>query len=148
MEYVSTQGERDYVYPNKINPLISSAQTGLAVWGVRTISASSEWRYINARRLFMFLEKSIYNSTFWIVFENNGPGLWAQIKTQLNGFMSSLFGEGYFAGTSPSAAYYITVDGSNNTQSVIDLGQVIIDVGAAANKPSEFVRFRFAQKSL
>lgn len=73
LEYVATQGERDLVYPNKINPLISSPQTGLAVWGGRTISNRSEWRYINARRLFMFLEKSIYNETFWAVFENNNP---------------------------------------------------------------------------
>ena len=148
LEYVSTQGERDYVYPNKINPLISGPQTGLAVWGVRTIAAESEWRYINARRLFMFLEKSVFNSTFWIVFENNGNSLWTKIKAQIGGFLGNLFTEGYFAGNSASQSYYVTCDESNNTQASIDLGQVIVDIGVAPNKPAEFVRFRFQQKSL
>ena len=148
LEYISTQGERDLVYPNKINPLISSVQAGNAVWGVRTISNRSEWRYINARRLFMFLEKSIYNDTFWIVFENNGNGLWGRIKAQISGFLNFLFSQSYFAGASPKEAYFVVVDSSNNTPATIDQGQVIIDVGVAPNKPAEFVRFRFAQKSL
>lgn len=145
LEYVSTLGERDFVYPNKINPLIDSAQTGLAVWGVRTIAIESEWRYISARRLFMFLEKSIFNATHWIVFENNGPALWAKIKGQLNGFLVNLFNEGYFAGNSPSQGFFVRCDETNNPQSSIDAGQVIIDVGVAPNKPAEFIRVRFTQ---
>jgi phage tail sheath protein FI len=148
LEYVSTLGERDFVYPHKINPLIDSAQTGLAIWGVRTIAIESEWRYINARRLFMFVEKSVFNATHWIVFENNGPMLWAKVKAQLTGFLTNLFNEGYFAGNSPSQAFFVICDETNNPQSSIDAGQVIIDVGLAPNKPAEFVRFRFSQVSL
>jgi len=143
-----SQGERDAVYPARINPLVSGPQTGLAVWGARTTSLQSEWRYINARRLFMFVEKSVYNSTFWIVFENNGPGLWARIKAQLVSFLTNLFNDGLFAGTTPSQAFFVTVDESNNDAASIDAGQVIIDVGIAPNKPAEFVRFRFQQKTL
>jgi len=143
-----SQGERDVVYPARINPLVSSPQTGLAVWGARTTSLQSEWRYINARRLFMFVEKSVYNSTHWIVFENNGPGLWARIKAQIQGFLTNLFNDGLFAGTTPAQAFYVTVDESNNDAASIDAGQVIIDVGIAPNKPAEFVRFRFAHKTL
>lgn len=148
LERVTTKGDRDTVYQNKINPLISSPQTGNAVWGVRQISLESEWRYINARRLFMFLEKSVYNATFWIVFENNGPGLWTRIKLQLSGFLNNLFNEGYFAGTKPDEAYFVICDETNNPQSSIDAGMVIIDIGVAPNKPAEFVRFRFQQKTL
>lgn len=143
-----SQGERDIVYPARINPLVSGPQTGLAVWGARTTSLQSEWRYINARRLFMFVEKSVYNSTFWIVFENNGPGLWARIKAQLQSFLTNLFNDGLFAGTTPSQAFFVTVDESNNDAASVDAGQVIIDVGIAPNKPAEFVRFRFQQKTL
>lgn len=141
-------GDRDYVYQNKINPLISSVQTGTAVWGVRTIAQESEWRYINVRRLFMFLEKSVFNATHWVVFENNGPTLWTRLKTQLGGFMHSLFVEGYFAGQSPKDAYYVIVDSSNNLAGSIEAGEVIVDVGASGNKPAEFARFRFAQKTV
>jgi len=143
-----SQGERDTVYPARINPLVSGPQTGLAVWGARTLSLQSEWRYINARRLFMFVEKSVYNSTHWIVFENNGSGLWARIKAQLQAFLTNLFNDGLFAGTTPSQAFFVTVDESNNSQASIDAGQVIIDVGIAPNKPAEFIRFRFQQKTL
>jgi phage tail sheath protein FI len=148
LEYVATQGERDLVYPSKINPLISSPQTGLAVWGGRTISNRPEWRYINARRLFMFLEKSIYNETFWAVFENNGPGLWAKLRTQIGGFLNFLFSEGYFAGANPTQAFFVVCDDTNNLAVTIDQGQVIMDVGVAPNKPAEFVRVRFAQKAI
>ena len=148
LEYVATKGERDFVAPAKINPLISSTQTGMAVWGARTISSDSNWRYVNARRLFMFLEKSIYNSTFWVVFENNGAGLWAKISAQLNGFMTSLFQQGYFAGTSPSQAFQIIVDNSNNTPATIEQGDVFISVAAAPNTPAEFVVFQFSQLTL
>lgn len=147
LEYESVQGERDLVYPNKINPLISSPQTGLAVWGVRSIAPTSEWRYINARRLFMFLEKSVFEATHWIVFENNGPGLWTRIKAQVEGFLKSLYNENYFAGNSPAQAFFVIVDETNNPPESIDAGQVIIDVGVAPNKPAEFVRFRFQQKT-
>ena len=148
LESVPTQGERDYVYPNKINPFISSAQTGNAVWGVRTIAIDSQWRYINARRLFMFLEKSIYNSTFWIVFENNGPSLWVRIKAQVQGFLLGLFNDSYFAGSTPDQAFFVICDETNNTAATINAGQVIIDVGVAPNKPAEFVRFRFQQTTV
>jgi phage tail sheath protein FI len=150
LERNTVQGERDFVYPKRVNPLISSPQTGLAVWGVRTMygPGQSEWRYINARRLFNFLEKSIFNATHWIVFENNGPALWAKIATQLSGFLTALFNEGLFAGTTPSEAFFVIVDSSNNTPESIELGQVIIDVGVAPNRPAEFVRFRFTQKAL
>lgn len=148
LETPTTQGERDLVYPARINPLVSSPQTGLAVWGVRTTSLQSEWRYINARRLFMFVERSVFNSTHWIVFENNGPALWSRIQAQINGFLTALFNDGLFAGTTPQQAFFVTVDETNNSTASVELGQVIIDVGIAPNRPAEFVRFRFQQKTL
>lgn len=142
---VWTQAERDLVYPNRINPLIQSTRTGKAVWGARTLSNKAAWKYVNVRRLFMFVERSVYDSTFWAIFENNGPILWGQLKGQLEGFLRRLFNEGYFKGTSPSQAYFVTVDDSNNTADTIDAGQTIVDVGIAANKPSEFLRFKYTQ---
>lgn len=141
----TTQEERDIVYPSKINPLVAGPNTGMAVWGVRTISNQNDFRYINARRLFMFIEKSIFNATGWIIFENNGAGLWGKIKAQLNGFLTSLHREGYFRGTTPSESFFVTVDATNNSAETIDLGQIIIDIGIAVNKPAEFATFRLTQ---
>lgn len=148
LEYKPSQGDRDYVYPNRLNPLRDDAQVGRCVWGCRTTSLQSAWRYINATRLFQFCEKSVFNSTHWIVFENNGTGLWGRIALQLEGFFGNLFTEGYFAGATRAQAYSIVVDNTNNTSASVNAGQVLTDIGIAPNKPAEFVRFRFAQRSL
>jgi hypothetical protein len=150
LERIPTQTDRDLVSPARINSLVDSVQTGRAVWGTRTMASpsQSEWRHINATRLFMFLEKSIVNSTHWVVFENNGPSLWTRITAQLSGFLGGLFQENYFAGTTPSEAYFVKCDSTNNTAETVEAGKVIIDVGVAYNKPAEFVVFRFTQKSV
>jgi phage tail sheath protein FI len=146
LERILDKGERDILYPARINPLVSSPQTGLAVWGGRTLSKDAEWLYINARRLFMFCEQSVYNASFWVVFENNGPALWSRMTAQGNGFFLRLFRDGYFAGSSPSEAYAIVIDSSNNPKESIDAGFVTADYYIAPNKPAEFVRLRFQQK--
>jgi phage tail sheath protein FI len=96
----------------------------------------------------MFLEKSVFNSMWWAVFENNGPLLWSRITGQLNGFMNGLYREGFFAGTNPAQAFFVVCDGTNNPPDSVDAGYVVVDIGAAPNKPAEFVRLRFQQKSL
>lgn len=146
LEHSPDKGERDLVYQAKINPLIDSVQTGKCVWGVRTISNKSAWRYINARRLFQFIEKSIYNATHWIVFENNGPGLWVRIKLQIESFLSARFDDSYFAGATPAEAFFVICDNTNNSKASIEEGVVIVDVGISPNKPAEFCRFRFQQR--
>jgi phage tail sheath protein FI len=148
LEALNSQGERDLVYPNRINPMISSPQTGLCVWGTRTLSLDSSWRYVPTTRLFMFVEKSVFNSTHWIVFEPNGPGLWARIKAQIQGFLLGLFTDGLFAGSTPSQAFFVLCDESNNDQASIDAGRVNIDIGIAPTRPAEFVVFRYQQKTL
>jgi len=144
-EHNPDKGERDTVSPARINSLINTPQTGMAVWGARTLAADSAWKYINAVRLFMFVEKSTFNSTHQFVFENIGQTLYSQIKTQLDGFLLNLFNNGYFAGTSPTQAYFVVCDSSNNPPEVVNAGEVIVDVGLAPNKPGEFIRFRFQQ---
>jgi len=143
------KGERDTVYPVRINPLINTTQTGLAVWGVRTMSPTNDvLRYINAVRLFQFVEKSIFNSTFGFVFESITSNLYSQIKTTVDGFLLNLYNTGHFAGSSPGQAFFVICDGTNNPPEVANLGQVVVDIGIAPNRPGEFIRFRFSQKTL
>ena len=143
------KGERDLLYPIRVNPLINTTQTGLAVWGVRTMSATNDvLKYVNAVRLFQFVEKSIFNSTFGFVFENINANLYAQIKTTVDSFLLNLFNTGHFAGNTPDQAYFVIVDETNNPPEVVNQGQVIVDIGIAPNRPGEFIRFRFSQKTL
>ena len=122
VERVLDQGERKVVSPARINVIRSDAQVGRAVWGARTLSKDTEWQYIQARRLFIFVKKSLYNASFWAVFENNGPGLWARIIAQYDSFLKNLFEQGYLAGTTPAEAWLVKVDSDNNPQSAIDSG--------------------------
>jgi len=140
------KGERDILYPARVNSLVSTTNTGKCILGARTLSLDKEWKYVNARRLFQFCEQSVYLNLFWVMFENNGHGLWGKIKVQEDGFFSTLFTNGYFAGKEPSEAYLIVCDESNNPQSSINAGFVIVDHYIAPNKPGEFVRLRFRQK--
>lgn len=136
---------RDDLYQSRINPLFNSDATGFVVWGVRTLSTDFRWRYVNARLLHNFLMDAIDRQLYWAVFENNGPQLWVKIDTALKGFMGSLFRQGYFAGVTESQAYFVTCNGSNNNQSTVNQGKVIIDVGFSPFKPAEFVIFRLSQ---
>ena len=144
LEQEWTRNQVGVVYPNKINALVAWPQTGLCVWGARTLEqAGGEFPYIGQRRLFMFLEKSIFNATHIHVFEDNGPGLWARIRFQVNGFMLGLFRERYFSGTTPGEAYFVICDESINDQ---ESSLIFCDVGVATKKPGEFLVFRFSQK--
>lgn len=145
VEFKFSQEERDLLQSNKINPIRSDDQVGTAVWGARTISLESEWKLVNVRRLFMFVERSIYNSTHWAVFENNGPALWSKIRGQLSSFLSSLFSQGQLGGNSPSEAFEVIVDETNNTPETILQGLVVVDVRLRPQFPAEFIEFRVSQ---
>lgn len=144
-----TESQVGIVYKEKINPLVQWPHTGRVVWGARTLdSAGGEWPYIQMRRLFMYVEKSVFNATHTHVFENNGPSLWSAIQGQVSTFLQGLYDSGYLAGTSPDEAYFVICDRTNNPQYSVDQGIVYCDVGIAPNKPAEFLVFRFQQLAL
>jgi len=146
LERTLKKSERDSVYPYRVNPLVDEPQTGTAVWGCRTGSLDPAWRYIQITRLFQFLEKSTFEATHWVCFENNNPSTRLRVKLQMEGFLLNLFNEGYFAGASPAEAFQVVCDKSNNPQTAIDAGLLYCDIAVSPEKPSEFVVFRFSQK--
>lgn len=149
LEVELTDTQVGIIYPEKINPLVAWDSTGRVVWGARTLDiAGGEWPYIQMRRLFMFVEKSVFNSTHLHVFKNNGSSLWSAIRTQVVSFLLGLHQSGYFAGNSPDESFFVICDRSNNPQNTVDQGLVFCDVGIAPNKPAEFIVFRFQQKAL
>ena len=149
LEAELTPTQVDVIYPEKINPLVSWSNTGTVVWGARTLDAAGgEWPYIQTRRLFMFVEKSVFNATHVHVFKNNGSSLWGKIQTQVATFLLGLFQSGYLAGNTPSDAFFVICDRSNNPQNTVDQGIIFCDVGIAGNTPGEFLVFRFQQKAL
>jgi phage tail sheath protein FI len=139
--------EVDVLHPNQVNAIMDTPQTGLCVWGARTLERPpSDFRFVHVRRLFNFLKSSIFNSTHGFVFENVGPALWGRIKMSIESFLLVLYSQGMFAGTSPKEAFAVICDETNNPQEVQDAGQVICDIYVAANTPGEFIVFRIQQK--
>ena len=116
---------------------------GTVAWGARTLrgsdQAASDGKYVNVRRMNLFLQQSLYQGTQFAVFEPNDEPLWAEIRLAVGSFMNTLFRQGAFQGASPREAYFVRCDSSTTTQADIDLGIVNIRVGFAPLKPAEFV---------
>jgi phage tail sheath protein FI len=142
-----TKGEHDQLNPNGINCIRAFPGRGIRIWGARTISSDPSWRYLNVRRLFNYIEESIFEGTQWVVFEPNDQRLWGRVKRTINAFLLRVWRDGALFGATPDQAFFVKCDEENNPPEVRDAGQLIIDIGIAPVKPAEFVVFRIAQFS-
>lgn len=132
-----------------VNCLRSFPGIGTVVYGARTLVSSNpaqqQWKYVPVRRIALFIEQTLLRNLGWVVFEPNDEPLWAAIRTSIQGFMSSLFNQGAFQGSTPSQAFQVKCDKSTTTQQDIDNGIVNIVVAFAPLKPAEFVIVKIAQ---
>lgn len=142
-----TKGEHDLLNPIGVNCIRAFPGRGIRVWGARTLSSEPEWRYLNVRRLFNFIEESIFEGTQWVVFEPNDQNLWARVSRTINAFLFNVWRSGALFGESSDQAYYVKCDEETNPPEVRDAGQLIVEIGIAPVKPAEFVVFRIAQFS-
>src|SRR5579859_203351 len=145
LAYNVTKGEQDTLNPFGVNCIRAFPGMGIRVWGARTLSSNPSWRYINVRRLFNFVEKSIERGTQWVVFEPNEPRLWGRVRRDVSAFLTMVWRDGALFGTSPSEAFFVKCDAETNPTESRDLGRLIIEIGMAPVKPSEFVIFRIFQ---
>lgn len=136
---------QDVINPEGINALRFFEGRGSRVWGARTMSSDPEWKYVNVRRLFVFIEHSIDKGTQWAVFEPNGPRLWANIRSTVEDFLLVLWRDGALLGDKPEEAYFVRCDRTTMTQNDLDNGRMICLVGIAPVKPAEYVIFRIGQ---
>lgn len=137
--------EQDLLNPRGINLIRSFPGRGIRVWGARTATSNATWKYINVRRLFIYLEESIRANTNWVVFEPNTEALWGRVKRTIEMFLASTWRSGALAGSSPSEAFFVEIGRSTMTQDDIDNGRLICVIGVAPVKPAEFVIFKIGQ---
>ncbi len=145
LSYQTTKGEQDTLNPVGVNCLRAFPGRGIRVWGARTLSSDPAWRYINVRRLFNYVEKSIENGTQWVVFEPNDRKLWARVSRDVSSFLRTVWRDGALFGSSPAEAFYVKCDDELNPPESRDMGRLIIEIGMAPVKPAEFVIFRISQ---
>lgn len=141
-----TKNEQALLNPIGINCIRPFGTRGIRIWGARTLSSDSDWRYVNVRRLFNMVETTILDGTQWTVFEPNDISLWEGVKRTINAFLTGLWKTGALFGTSASQAFYVKCDEETNPPESIDEGKLVVEVGIAPVKPAEFVIFRISQQ--
>ena len=141
------QREQDELNPVGINALRAFPNRGRRVWGARTLSSIPEWRYVNVRRLFIFIEDSIKQSTQWVVFEPNAEPLWALVTQAVRNFLDTVWRTGALAGIRQEEAFFVHCDRLTMTEDDIANGRLVVEIGIAPVRPAEFVIFRFRQKT-
>ncbi|HEU4583854.1 MAG TPA: phage tail sheath subtilisin-like domain-containing protein [Polyangiaceae bacterium] len=139
--------QQELLNPDGINCLRAFPGRGLRVWGGRTLSSDPEWKYVNVRRYFLFLERSIEKATQWVVFEPNGEQLWANVRATVDSFLYNEWRLGHLLGGDPKQAYFVRCDRSTMTQNDLDNGRLVCVIGVAPLRPAEFVVFRIGQKT-
>ena len=149
-ETALTRGEQDILNPINLNCHrdFRSENRGLRVYGARVATSDPEWRYINVRRLLLFIEQSLDTGLQWAVFSPNDQPLWDQVKQSITAFLDTVWRSGALEGQVREEAFYVNI-GYNVTmeQADIDNGRLIVEIGVAPVKPAEFVIARISQKT-
>ncbi|NER93788.1 MAG: phage tail sheath family protein [Symploca sp. SIO1B1] len=141
-----SKAQQDGLNPQGIN-CIRKLNGNIKIWGARTLggNANGEFKYVNVRRYFNYLKRSIDEGTQWTVFEPNTPELWARIRRNITAFLTNEWRQGALFGTSPEQAFFVKCDEENNPPEVRDVGQVVTEIGVSVIKPAEFVIFQLSQ---
>ena len=144
-ETLLNKGQQEVLNPEGVNCFRFFEGRGMRLWGARTMSSDPEWKYVNLRRYFAYLERSIDKGTQWAVFEPNGELLWANVRRTVADFLLNEWQNGALLGDKPEKAYFVKCDRSTMSQNDLDNGRLICLVGVAALRPAEFVIFRIGQ---
>lgn len=139
------KSQQEVLNPEGINCFRFFEGRGMRLWGARTISSDPEWKYVNLRRYFAYVERSIDKGTQWAVFEPNGEQLWANVRRTIEDFLLNEWQSGALLGDKPEKAYFVKCDRSTMSQNDLDNGRLICLIGLAPLRPAEFVIFRIGQ---
>jgi Bacteriophage tail sheath protein len=144
-ETLLNKSQQDVLNPEGINCFRFFSGRGFRLWGARTISSDPEWKYVNLRRYFAYLEHSIDRGTQWAVFEPNGEALWANVRRTIEDFLLNEWQMGALLGDKPDKSFFVKCDRSTMTQNDLDNGRLVCLIGVAPLRPAEYVIFRIGQ---
>jgi hypothetical protein len=104
-------------------------------------AAVSDWRFLSARRLALFVMTSVERGTRWMLFERNAQATWTLARAQVEAFLDSLYSEGAFAGRTGEDSYFVVCDERVNNEETQRAGKINLAFGFAASKPGEYHAF-------
>lgn len=140
-----SKAEQSILNPIGVNCIRPFGTRGVRVWGARTLSSNTDWRYINVRRLFNMVETAIMDGTQWVVFEPNDEKLWSGVDRTVSTFLRGLWRDGALFGATAEQAFFVRCDHELNPPESIEEGKLVVEVGIAPVRPAEFVIFRISQ---
>jgi len=133
------KGQRDILYKNNINPIISLPGQGNAVvWGQKTLQkAASSFDRINVRGLFNTLERAISRFSKNLLFEFNDEITRNRFIGIVKPYLESVkAARGIYD-------FYIQCDESNNTPDVVDANKFVATIAIQPTKVAEFITLNF-----
>lgn len=143
LEREISKGEQDVLNPAGVNAIRSFPGRGILVWGGRTLSRDNEWKYVNVRRYFIYVEQSVEKSIQWVVFEPNGASTWLRVLTGIQNFLTMEWRGGALQGVKTDEAFFVKCGlGQTMTQDDVDAGRLIVLIGIATQRPAEFAILR------
>jgi hypothetical protein len=132
------KAERDTLYKNGINPVVSFPGEGVVLYGDKTmLSKPSAFDRINVRRLFIVLEKAIARASRYSLFEFNDEFTRAQFVALVEPFLRDVQGRrGIYD-------YRVVCDETNNTPEVIDSNEFVGDIYIKPARSINFIQLNF-----
>jgi uncharacterized protein len=142
LEYTLNDTEQGALNHANINALRRFPGRPPLVWGARTLTDATPWRYVNVRRLVSYVEDSIIQGVRWALFAPNNTALWKGLERSITEFLTRVWEAGGLFGRTAKEAFYVKIDEELNPPAVRNLGQVIVEVGLAPTRPAEYVVIR------
>jgi len=112
------------------------------VWGARTLTQNTSWRYVNVRRLVCYIEDSLRQGLRWAVMQPNNYALWKGLDRSITDFLTRIWRSGGLFGATAAQAFYVKIDEELNPEDVRALGEVYVEIGIAPTSPAEFIVLR------
>jgi phage tail sheath protein FI len=140
-------GDQSLLNPAGVNLIRALPGQGIRIWGARTCSSNGLWKYINVRRLFIYLEETIKSQTNWAVFEPNDATLWMRVQLTITAFLRDMYRSGALVGENEGEAFFVNVGPETMSKQDILNGRLICVIGVAPSRPAEFVIFRITQNT-
>lgn len=133
-----SQGQRDVLYKNGVNPICTFPGQGTVMWGQKTLlSKPSSFDRVNVRGLFNTLERSLGKMAKYQVMEFNDNFTRNRIVSMIKPFLSSVqAGRGI-------QDFLVVCDETNNTPDVISRNQLVVDVFIKPTYVAEFIHLKF-----
>tara|TARA_B100001059_G_scaffold26051_1_gene20935 strand:+ start:17006 stop:18946 length:1941 start_codon:yes stop_codon:yes gene_type:complete len=132
------KAQRDDLYSNRVNPIVSFPGQGIVLFGDKTaLRSPSAFDRINVRRLFLILERTVKNFSRNVLFELNDETTRLNFATQVNNYMRDI------QARRGMTDFLIVADTSNNTPDVIDRNEFVADIYIKPSRSINFITLTF-----